>query len=268
MVSFPGCKINLGLQVVSRRPDGYHNINTCFFPLAWSDVLEILPAPTFSFSQTGLTIPGDTDDNLCVKAYQLLKKDFKLPPIQMHLHKVVPLGAGLGGGSADGAHTLMMLNKTFQLNISNDQLLHYASMLGSDCAFFIGSRPALGTGRGEVLTDLDISLKGYYLTVIVPAIHVATADAYRRVVPKEPAEALRTIVSSPVTQWKTRLLNDFEPSMFQQHSAIGKLKAALYDAGAIYAAMSGSGSAVYGIFTGSTSLETIRGSMPGWSGWI
>lgn len=268
MVTFPGCKINLGLHVLNRRPDGYHAIHTCFYPVPWTDVLEALPAEQFSFNCTGLPIPGPTEDNLCVKAYRLLKKDFELPPIQAHLHKLVPMGAGLGGGSADAAQFLQIVNELFSLKLTREQLSDYASRLGSDCAFFLFPEPTLGRGRGEILDPVAVSLKELYLVIVTPVVHVSTAEAYAGVTPGQPLEDLRSTLSRPVSEWKERLVNDFERSIFSRFPELPGIKERLYDSGAIYASMSGSGSSVFGLFDKAVNREDLFPGSLGWSGWL
>jgi 4-diphosphocytidyl-2-C-methyl-D-erythritol kinase len=249
MVSFPPCKINLGLQVIDKRPDGYHNIETCFYPVPWTDIVEIIPSTSFSFTSSGREIPGDPDKNLCVKAYQLLKKDFSLPSVMIHLHKVIPTGAGLGGGSSDASFTLRLLNEKFDLKLSIRQLETYASQLGSDCAFFIHDTPKLGTGRGEKLENVSVSLKGKFVVIINPDIHVSTVEAYGGVQLRKHSLPVKDILETKsVGEWKFYLENDFEESVFRKYSAIESVKNDLYKLGATYACMSGSGSAVFGIF--------------------
>lgn len=267
-VSFPPCKINLGLQIISRRPDGYHNITTCFYPLPWSDVLEILPSDQVEFTLTGLAIPGSREDNLCLKAYYLLKEDFRLPPVQIHLHKIIPAGAGLGGGSSDAAHVLRLLNGIFTLNLSADQMKSYAAWIGSDCAFFTQDAPMMGTSRGEVLNPVNISLKGYYGVLVNPGIHVSTAAAYAGVVPETPAANTQEIIALPVAKWRENLRNDFEPSVFKLHPDIQSIKERLYSSGALYASMSGSGSSVFGIYNKEMDSANLFSGLPGWSGWL
>lgn len=249
MVAFPPSKINLGLRVLEKRSDGYHNLDTCFYPIPLTDVLEILPAETLKFIPTGTAIPGSDHDNLCLKAYRLLDRDFKLPPVEIHLHKVIPTGAGLGGGSSDGAHTLRLLNEIFSLQISHERLSEYASVLGSDCAFFVRDKPALGSGRGEILEPADVSLTGKYLMLIKPEVHVSTAEAYGGIVPGKPTVSVREIVEQlPLEKWRDVLVNDFETSVFSKHPIIEDCKAWLYEQGAVYASMSGSGASVFGLF--------------------
>jgi 4-diphosphocytidyl-2-C-methyl-D-erythritol kinase len=268
MVTFPPCKINLGLQVLSKRTDGYHDIATCFYPLPWTDVLEILPSDVTRLTLTGISIPGSGDNNLCLKAYQLLKNDFKLSPVQVHLHKIIPAGAGLGGGSSDAAHALRQLNEIFALKLSAGQLMKYASRLGSDCAFFVQNNPMTGTGRGEILEGAKVNLKGHFLVLLTPDIHVSTAGAYAGVVPSLPKVALREIVEGPMSRWNEQLTNDFETSVFRQFPAIQKLKEKLYSLGAVYASMSGSGSSVYGIFKEEIKSSEYFRDVKGWSGWL
>jgi 4-diphosphocytidyl-2-C-methyl-D-erythritol kinase len=266
MVTFPPCKINLGLRILSKRPDGYHDIETCFYPVPWTDVLEILPGDSFSFTCTGLALPGNVEENLCVKAYRLLQKDFSLPPVHMHLHKIIPSGAGLGGGSSDAAHTLLLLNDVFDLKLSVQELQRYASMLGSDCAFFITKHPMMGRGKGDLLSPIGVTLKDKYLVVIKPAIHVSTAEAYSRVKPAQQTTTLAEILKQDISTWKDLLVNDFEASVFNVHPQIGEIKQELYKQGALYACMSGSGSSVFGIFSNEVDL---RNQFPGstyWSG--
>jgi 4-diphosphocytidyl-2-C-methyl-D-erythritol kinase len=233
MIAFPPCKINLGLNVLRRRADNYHDIETCFYPIPWTDILEVIPSNRFEFTTSGNVIPGD--DNLCIKAYQLLDA----PPAKIHLHKIIPTGAGLGGGSSDAALTLRLLNDVFALGLSKTQLRSLAAQIGSDCAFFIDDVPMIGTGRGDILTPADISLKGKFIVVVKPDVHVSTAEAYADVVPKESKLDLSDL---------NALKNDFEESVFEKHPLIGSIKKQLYGAGAMYASMSGSGSAVYAIF--------------------
>lgn len=268
MIAFPGCKINLGLHVIRRRPDGFHDLDTCFYPLPWSDVLEWLPSDSLSFGATGLPIPGAPSDNLCLHAYRILARTHTLPPAKGHLHKIVPMGAGLGGGSADGAATLRLLNDLFNLRLSTPQLMDYARELGSDCSFFLTPGPARGTGRGDVLEPITLPLKGYYLLLVVPPVHVSTAQAYAGVTPKSPVEPLMQTLQRPVEEWKDVLVNDFEPSVFARFPELAELKETLYRLGAVYASMSGSGSSIFGIFRAPVAPTPPLASLPGWSGWL
>lgn len=259
MVLFPNCKINIGLNVTSKRSDGYHDIATIFYPLNWCDAVETIPLSTgtqpasdtahVKFTCTGLQVPGATGDNICLKAYQLLKKDFSiLPPVAMHLHKSIPTGAGLGGGSSDGAFTLLLLNKKFRLNLSTEQLIRYALQLGSDCPFFIINRPCYATGRGEETVLLPLDLSAYSFLIVYPGIHISTAWAFSQILPALPSRAVTNIVQQPVETWKDELTNDFELPVFRAHPPIEEIKKTLYANGALYASLTGSGSAVYGIF--------------------
>jgi 4-diphosphocytidyl-2-C-methyl-D-erythritol kinase len=265
MVSFPPCKINLGLHVVSKRPDGYHELETCFFPVPWTDVLEILPAKETTFTASGNIIPGNADENLCLKAYHLMAAEHKLPPVYIHLHKIIPTGAGLGGGSSDGAYTLRTLNNLFELKLSTAALMDLAAKLGSDCAFFVQDQPMIGRGRGEKLSPTHVDLKGKFLTLIKPDIHVRTASAYALVKPTAPLNSLERILDKALSAWKELLVNDFERSVFEQYPAIGKIKDDLYKSGASYACMSGSGATVFGIFEKPIDLSPFRQHQV-WSG--
>lgn len=267
MVSFPPCKINLGLSVISKRPDGYHNIATCFYPVPWHDALEIVRAKSFSFSLSGIPVPGAAADNLCVRAYELLRKSYNLTPVAIHLHKVIPIGAGLGGGSADGAYSLRTLNEIFNLELGNEKLKEYAAMLGSDCAFFIEGKPMIGMGRGEVLSDIRLSLKGKYLLILKPEVHISTAQAFAGVTPGNPTADLRLILEGHnLDAWKGTLKNDFEEPLFKQFPLLEALHQKLYAFGASYASMTGSGSAVFGIFENAVDLRKEFDSVVYWSG--
>ncbi len=293
MLSFPNCKINLGLQILNKREDGYHNLATVFYPLPLKDALEVvrrddgrwttddsktlsdLPSEAIAkagvegsagviecsrendviFSSTGLEIAGDQANNLCVKAYHLLKKEFpSLPPVLMHLHKAIPMGAGLGGGSADGAFALKLLNEKFQLNLTNEQLIDYALQLGSDCPFFILNKPCYATGRGELLEPIQLDLSAYKFAVVNPGIHVNTGWAFGqlhlsgRSAESEQRPDLKQIIQQPISTWKEQLINDFEEPVCKAHPEIDAIKQQLYDTGAVYASMTGSGSTVFGIF--------------------
>lgn len=248
MISFPNAKINLGLNIVSRREDGYHNIESCFYPIPWNDCLEVIEAASFAFYSYGLIIPGDASTNLCVKAYNLLKEDFDIPPVEIHLLKNIPMGAGLGGGSADGAFTLRMLNDTFELGLSDLKLEAYSLKLGSDCPFFIKNQPAIAKGRGEQLRTIDLDLSGYQLAIHNPGIHISTKEAYAGVTPKTPTIPISDIISLSKNEWRDALYNDFEHSVFPNHPEIEQLKNEMYEAGALYASMTGSGSTVFGVF--------------------
>jgi 4-diphosphocytidyl-2-C-methyl-D-erythritol kinase len=250
VILFPNCKINLGLYITGKRPDGYHNLQTCFYPVALHDVLEIVETPD---AQTTLFASGMESgsgaDNSCMKAYRLLKKAFPhLPEVAIHLHKAIPVGGGLGGGSADAAFTLVLLNRKFQLNLTEDALLANALELGSDCPFFIKNTPCIATGRGEELQPFPLDLSGYKIVLVNPGIHINTGWAFTQITPEPPAITLSALLQQPVAQWKHCLVNVFEPALFRQHPAIKEVKDVLYQAGAVYASLSGSGATVYGIF--------------------
>ena len=275
MIVFPNCKINLGLHILNKREDGYHNLETVFYPVQLRDALEVVrrddgrqmtddthhsPLSThISFSSTGLTITGDEANNLCIKAYHLLKKDFPaLPPVQMHLHKAIPMGAGLGGGSADGAFALKLLNEKFQLGLSTQQLIDYALQLGSDCPFFIVNKPCYATGRGEKLETVELDLSAYHFAIVNPGIHVNTGWAFAQLNSNGSGRSFdssqdehpdpKSIIQQPIETWKDQLINDFEEPVSKAHPEIATIKQQLYDAGAVYASMTGSGSTVFGIF--------------------
>jgi 4-diphosphocytidyl-2-C-methyl-D-erythritol kinase len=250
MIRFPNCKINLGLNVVSKLPDGYHEIETVFCPVNLTDALEIMPAADgiFRFESTGLEIPGVPEDNLCVKAFRLLQSDFDLPAVKIHLHKAIPMGSGLGGGSSDGAFTLQMINDIFGLGMELNKLKEYARKLGSDCAFFLENEPRIASGRGDVLEPLSLPVSGLFLVIVVPDVHVDTSWAYRKVSPYRATPTIRDLTGLPPEAWKDHLINDFEKPVTGEFPVIAEIKQHLYDSGAVYASMSGSGSAVYGLF--------------------
>lgn len=253
MIVFPNCKINLGLHILGKRADGFHNLETVFYPVAVKDALELMPATNSTtdveFTGTGLSVDGNTTDNLCVKAYHLLQKDFpQLPAVKIHLHKAIPMGAGLGGGSADASSMLKLLNERFHLNLSTDQLISYALQLGSDCPFFIINKPCFATGRGELLEEIKLDLSVYKMVLINPGIHVNTGWAFSNITPALPKRSIKEIVQQPVDTWKAELANDFEKPVFAAYPEVKAIKDSLYDQGAVYASMSGSGSTVYGIF--------------------
>lgn len=256
MITFPVAKINLGLNVVEKRPDGYHNLQTVFYPVPIKDALEVqgmdeaFPSNyDCDLKVTNIAIDGDEQRNLVVRAYQLLKQDFpSLPRIHTHLWKGIPTQAGMGGGSSDCAYMLLLLNQKFHLGLTDEQLIQYAAKLGADCAFFILSRPCYAEGIGEKLQPIDVSLSGYHIVVVRPDIPVPTKEAFSRIRPHYPAINCREAVMQPVETWRETLVNDFEESVFALHPEIGNIKQKLYDMGATYAAMSGSGSALFGLF--------------------
>ncbi|MFT4022518.1 MAG: 4-(cytidine 5'-diphospho)-2-C-methyl-D-erythritol kinase [Flavihumibacter sp.] len=265
MLLFPNAKINLGLQVTAKRPDGYHDIATVFYPLPVTDMLEVIPASDFSFTQSGLPVDGAPEKNLCYKAWTLLRDACQLPPIALHLHKQIPLGAGLGGGSSDAAFTLQLLNKVFQLQLSEQQLSDYALQLGSDCPFFLLNKPAYATGRGERLTPVDIPhLNGKKILLLNPGIHISTAWAFAQVQPAAPAVHLPDMVQAPVAEWKNRLPNDFTAPVFAAHSGLKKLLDWLYAAGALFAGMTGTGATLFGIFDEWPAANTLPDNCRHW----
>jgi 4-diphosphocytidyl-2-C-methyl-D-erythritol kinase len=248
MILYPHAKINLGLRVLTKRPDGFHSIETTFFPVAWTDLLEIIPAAAFHFQSSGLPIPGKGQENICVKAWKLLETEHDIPPVSIHLHKRIPMGAGLGGGSADGAFTLLALNEIFELTLTMQQLASYAASLGSDCPFFLQNVSCIGTGRGEILQPVTIGLEGKFLVIVAPGIHVSTAEAYSMVRPQMRSASLREVLALPLADWKKNLFNDFEAPVVARYPAIGAIVEKMYASGALYASMTGSGAAVFGIF--------------------
>lgn len=263
MVFFPNAKINLGLRVIRKRVDGYHDIETVFYPIqGLRDALEIVRGNAetpVDFNITGLPLQGTVEQNLCVKAYTLLKQNFPdLPSIQMHLHKTIPMGAGLGGGSADGAFTLRLLNQHFQLGLTQDQLISYALQLGSDCPFFIVNQPCFATGRGEIMTPMALDLSAYQFVLINPGIHVPTGWAFSQLQPATPSISCEQIVLQDPTTWQDQLINDFETFVMDTYPKIRELKETLYQYGAVYASMTGTGSTVYGIFKKETDLSSLQ----------
>jgi 4-diphosphocytidyl-2-C-methyl-D-erythritol kinase len=262
MIAFPNCKINLGLHITSKRSDGFHNIETVFYPVNWCDILEVIENKNYRvgdekvfFKNSGLVIDGDVKNNLCIRAYDLLDTMFNLPPVFLRLHKIIPFGAGLGGGSSDAAFTLKLLNEKFNLNSSVDDLKKYASQLGSDCSFFISNKPSLATGKGELLSEINLSLKGKYIAIVKPTFSISTKEAYSLVKPSEPKFNLQAFASLPMEEWKNNFVNDFEKPLFEKYSQLKELKKLLYDNGAFYASMSGSGSAMFGLFNQKPHLE-------------
>lgn len=256
MILFPPAKINLGLKVLKKRLDGYHEIETCMLAIPISDVLEISPSAEFVFKQTGIKVDGDQESNLCVKAFRLFQSRYDIPNAYIHLRKQLPMGAGLGGGSADASYVLRGLNSLFGLGLSNDQLQEMASELGSDCPFFITDTAQIGRGRGEVLTDINLDLCAYYLKIINPDIHVGTKEAYARIIFSDSSIGVDDVLQQAIEEWKVLLKNDFETSIFERYPIIGELKNQLYTEGAVYASMSGSGSTVFGIFENKPEITT------------
>lgn len=253
MITFPNAKINLGLNIVEKRPDGYHNLETIFYPINLQDALEVTRRENndkeYTLHISGAPLEGEPEDNLVVKAYKLLKKDYPgLLPVDIHMYKHIPAGAGLGGGSSDAACMIKLLNDKFSLGLSTERMEEYAVKLGADCAFFIRNKPVFATGIGNLFEPVELSLKGYHIILIKPDIFVSTRDAFAEIKPVRPAVSLKEIVKQPIETWKSSMKNDFEDSVFKKFPEIAAIKDELYDLGAVYAAMSGSGSSVYGIF--------------------
>lgn len=258
MIVFPNAKINLGLNVVAKRPDGYHNIETVMMPVGWCDILEILPrheetGEPFSLSTTGRVVGCAMADNLVYRAYKALERHTRRRlNVKVLLHKNIPDGAGLGGGSADASFTLLLLNRIFDLNLPSDTLEKLAGEIGSDCPFFIVNKPVYACGRGEIMTPVDVPLKGMTLMIVKPPMKISTAQAYAGIIPKKPEVPVNIAIQSPVEDWPNLLTNDFEQVAFKMYPELAQLKERFYKAGALYASMSGSGSAFYGIFAQDT----------------
>ncbi|TDB59152.1 4-(cytidine 5'-diphospho)-2-C-methyl-D-erythritol kinase [Arundinibacter roseus] len=266
MVVFPNAKINIGLNIVEKRSDGFHNLTSCFYPVGWCDALEILPASAIRFESSGLPIPGDSTHNLCLKAYKLLAQEYSLPPVSIHLLKAVPIGAGLGGGSADAAFTIKALSEIFSLNLSVATQQDYARKLGSDCAFFIENKPNFCFGKGDEFEQIDVRLTGMHLVLVHPGIHISTAEAYAGIRPKQPAHDLQELLQQPIDQWRTGVVNDFEEALFSTYPLLPAIKTELYQQGAVYASMSGSGSTLYGIFREAPNLSNNFVDFTVWQG--
>lgn len=258
MIVFPNAKINIGLNVVERRADGYHNLETVFYPVKIYDALEVVLSDKLEFTSSGISIPGNAEGNLCLKAYHLIKKDFDLPPVNIHLHKNIPIGAGLGGGSADAGFFIKLLNEVCEIGLSTEAMQNYARKLGADCAFFIGNKPVFAFEKGDQFEQLELNLSAYFLVLVMPPIHVSTAEAYGGVRPKPSKNTLKSALKLPVEEWENLVKNDFEESVFQHHPEILVVKEALYQQGAIYAAMSGSGASVFGIFHKKPDLRELE----------
>lgn len=250
MLSFPNCKINIGLYVTARRADGYHDLETVFYPVPFRDVLEIIPAKEAGLHTSGRTVEGDSKNNLVWKAYEMLKAKYpeQVPALDIYLHKLIPMGAGLGGGSADGAFMLKLLNDYCKLNIAENELEDMALQLGSDCPFFIPNTPQFAKGRGEQMTALELNLSGYSLLLICPEVHISTGKAFGMITPRPAPFNLQELAKLSVPEWKDHISNDFEEPVFTQHPELAGIKQQLYTGGAVYASMSGTGSSIYGLF--------------------
>lgn len=258
MLAFANAKINLGLNVTKKRSDGYHNLETVFYPAKVYDVIEITDADVTSCEIKGIDIPGDAADNICLKAYQLLAKDFELPPQKITLLKNIPVGAGVGGGSADAAFLIKLLNDKFALGLAVTQMEEYARVLGADCAFFIENKPVFADARGDQFTPVTVDLSAYFMVLVKPSVHVSTADAFAGLTPAQPVANLKLLISRPVSEWKEVMKNDFEGPIFSKYPEIATIKAQLYHAGATFALMSGSGSSVFAIFDQAVTLPELE----------
>lgn len=257
MIVYPNAKINLGLNIVSKREDGFHNLQTVFYPIQLCDMLEFIESPNMEFTNSGINIDCHPEDNLVVKAYRMLQKQYNLPNAKIHLHKVIPFGAGLGGGSSDAAFMLKAINDHFKLGLSEEELIENAAKLGSDCAFFIKNRPCFATGRGEILEDIELDIKNKYWVLVKPNTKVSTPAAFRHISPKTPSHNLKDTIKLNVSEWNERLFNDFEKSVFPQFPEIEAVKNQLNELGATYTAMSGSGASVFGIFDTQPTIDQL-----------
>lgn len=266
MICFPNAKINLGLNIVNKRPDGYHNIETIFYPIPVKDALEIVIADKTTFHPSGIPVDGPPEKNLVMKALRMLKARYTIPEIEIHLLKAIPFGAGLGGGSADAAFMLKLINDFCSLSIQTDSLEEMASGIGADCAFFIRNTPVFASGTGNIFEPVTLSLEGYYLCLVKPDVWVSTPEAYAMVKPSVPEVSLKKIATLPVEEWREMMVNDFETSVFARFPVIATIKEELYKKGALYASMSGSGSSVFGIFKNPVSLKDHFSSCYVWEG--
>ena len=266
MICFPNCKINIGLNITEKRPDGFHNIETIFYPVSLCDILEVVESSKTEFTTSGNIIPGNIDSNLCIKTYNILKEKFDLPPVKIHLHKVIPTGAGLGGGSADAAFMIKLLNDVFSINMNDEQMHEFAAKLGSDCAFFIQNKAVFATEKGDVFQKLNLNLSKYHILLVKPDIHISTPEAYSLIIPKRPSVSLANIDVCKIHEWKDNIKNDFEEVVFTKFPEVKKIKEEMYNAGAAYASMSGSGSAVYGIFEKAIDTKNLFGNYFKWLG--
>ena len=268
MIVFPNAKINLGLSVLSKRADGFHEVETVMYPVPLHDVLEFLPSKKFTFSVYGMSIPGKAGDNLLIKALNLLRQHHQIPPVDIKLLKTIPPGSGLGGGSSDAVFFLKALNEYFRLSLNTAGLQKYAGLLGSDCSFFLHDTPVVATGRGEKLQQISLSLKGKFFVVVYPGIHINTEEAYSYILPRKPEITPGEIVRQPLELWKNTLQNDFELFAFKKYPLLQKIKTAFYNEGALYASMTGSGSAIYAIFDRPINLRSLFPEFLIWSGFL
>lgn len=271
MICFPNAKINLGLNIVSKRGDGYHNLETIFYPVPVKDALEIIvreEQKEDTFIEAGIKVDADPENNLVMKALRQMRSKYDFPSLEVHLLKKIPFGAGLGGGSADASFMLRLINDNFNLGASEEELASIAVKLGADCPFFIYNRPVFASGIGEIFEDIELSLTGYYFVLVKPNIHVSTKDAFAEIKPSEPKISLKEIIKRPVSEWKYLMVNDFEGGVFGKYPEIKNIKNTLYDNGAMYTSMSGSGSSVFGIFQSELDLKTSFSDYYYWSGWL
>lgn len=272
MICFPNAKVNLGLRITEKRPDGFHNIETVFYPIPVKDALEIVPlvqGGDFRLTTSGINLDSNSENNLVTRAFKLFQQSYSIKKgFDVYLHKAIPSGAGLGGGSSDAAFMLKLLSEETGLNCDLDVLEFLASKLGSDCPFFIKNLPVFATGTGNVFENINVSLKGYYIVLVKPDIHVSTAEAYSNVKPQKHEVSLKTLIEKPLNEWKNIIFNDFETSVFSKFPEIGEIKQQLYDKGAVFALMSGSGSSVYGIFKDEISLKDDFSNCFYWNGYL
>jgi len=270
MILFAPAKINIGLLITERRPDGFHNLQSVMYPVDLCDMIEIRPSEKakqgIQFSQSGIPVGEGTGDNLCEKAYEIMARKVRLPPVDLHLHKQIPVGAGLGGGSSNATATLRGLNQLSDDPLTREEMHELALSIGSDCPFFLHQEAMMMEGRGEVLTPASVNLDGFYLVVLYPGLYISTADAYAGVIPEIPAVHLGRIVTKPVEEWQGGVINDFEKGIFRNYPELEILKKELLDAGALYASLSGSGSSLFGIFTGSPDLPDNLSRYVVWRG--
>jgi len=261
MITFPNAKINIGLNILRKRTDNYHDLQSIFIPIPLKDALEVVENKEnnkIEFFNTGLQIDSPEDNNLVIKAYNLLKKDFDLPFVKIHLHKVIPFGAGLGGGSADATFMLKMLNDLFSLKLTDDNLKHYTKKIGADCTFFLSNKSCFATEKGDVLEPINFDFSKFQIVLIKPNINLNTAKMYSYITPNESVTDLRLLIKKPIEEWKNFIFNDFEKVITQQHKEIEEIKTFLYKSGAFFSAMSGSGSSVFGLFADNYDCSKIK----------
>lgn len=258
MITFPNSKINIGLNITSKRKDGYHNLETIFYPVKIKDAIEVIESSEMGFETSGIEIPVNGNENLCLQAYDLIRRDYDLPNIKIHLHKNIPIGAGLGGGSADAAFFIKLINDKFELQLSDEKMENYCRKLGADCAFFIQNKPVFALNKGDIFEPIELNLSDYHLVLIMPPIHVSTAEAYCGVIPQQPKHSLKDLIKMPIEEWQGNITNDFENHILENYPQIRKVKQHLLAAGAIFSLMSGSGASVYGIFREKVDLSFLE----------